>query len=102
MGSLTAPNNPHFSPSANRKMIAALVYGSAIRLLELARKIIVMSGMERDPFDAAIDEILACADGDVRRALRAVLVENIKLESELRQLYAVSEHGKPAKVHSLH
>ena len=33
--------------------------------------------MERDSFDAAIDEILASADGDVRRALRAILVENV-------------------------
>ena len=52
--------------------------------------------MERDSFDSAIDEILAAADGDVRRALRAMLVENVILESELRHLYAVSEHGKPS------
>jgi hypothetical protein len=52
--------------------------------------------MKRDPFDAAIDEILASADGDIRRALRAVLVENIELESELRNLYAASEHGTRA------
>jgi hypothetical protein len=50
--------------------------------------------MTKDPFESAIDEILASADGDVRRALRAVLVENIELESELRSLYAASEHGK--------
>lgn len=50
--------------------------------------------MKSDPFESAIDEILASADGDVRRALRAVLVENIELESELRSLYAASEHGK--------
>jgi len=31
--------------------------------------------MARDAFDAAIDEILAVADGDVRRALRAVLLD---------------------------
>ena len=37
--------------------------------------------MKSDPFESAIDEILASADGDVRRALRAVLVENIELES---------------------
>jgi hypothetical protein len=48
--------------------------------------------MKRDPFESAIDAILASADGDVRRALRAVLVENIALESELRSLYAASEH----------
>jgi hypothetical protein len=53
--------------------------------------------MERDPLDAAIDEILAAADGDVRRALRAVLVQNLQLESELRHLYAVSDHGKPSE-----
>jgi len=62
----------------------------------------VVSVMERDPFDAAIDAILASADGDIRRALKAVLVENVVLETELRQLYAVSEHGKPADWRSLH
>jgi hypothetical protein len=50
--------------------------------------------MKRDPFESAIDEILASADGDARRALRAVLVENIELELEIRTLYAASEHGK--------
>jgi hypothetical protein len=49
--------------------------------------------MKRDPFESAIDAILASADGDARRALRAVLIENIELESELRSLYAASEHG---------
>ena len=59
--------------------------------------------MKRDPFESAIDEILASADGDVRRALRAVLVENIALESELRRLYAASEHGRFTDTkHSLH
>jgi hypothetical protein len=39
----------------------------------------------------------------VRRALRAVLVENIELESELRSLYAASEHGMSTDTkHSLH
>jgi hypothetical protein len=56
--------------------------------------------MKRDPFDAAIDQILASADGDIRRALRAVLVENIELESELRNLYAASEHGARADTKS--
>jgi hypothetical protein len=59
--------------------------------------------MKRDPFESAIDEILASADGDVRRALRAVLIENIELEAELRSLHAASEHGKfTATKHSLH
>jgi hypothetical protein len=50
--------------------------------------------MKRDPFESAMDEILVSTDGDVRRALRAVLVENTELESELRSLYAASEHSK--------
>jgi hypothetical protein len=59
--------------------------------------------MKRDPFESAIDEILASADGDVRRALRAVLIENIELEAELRSLHAASERGKfTATKHSLH
>jgi hypothetical protein len=33
---------------------------------------------------------------------RAVLVENIELESELRSLYAASEHGKTTDTNSLH
>ena len=42
--------------------------------------------MERDSFDVAIDEILAFTSGDVRRALRAVLIEGVLLEEELRQM----------------
>ena len=63
--------------------------------MEPPRQMAVISFMKRDPYDAAIDEILATADGDVRRALRAVLEENVQLEYELRHLYAASEHGKP-------
>ncbi len=58
--------------------------------------------MKDDAVDHAIDEILESADGDVRRALRAVLIENIKLEAELRHLYAASEHGKRGEKPSLH
>jgi hypothetical protein len=54
----------------------------------------VNSVMKNDPIDDAIDEILASANGDVRAALRAVLVENIQLVSELRSLYAATEHGR--------
>ena len=42
--------------------------------------------MERDTFDAAIDEILAFTSGDIRRALRAVLIESVLLEEKLRQM----------------
>ena len=42
--------------------------------------------MERDTFDAAIDEILAFTSGDIRRALRAVLIESVLLEEKLQQM----------------
>lgn len=59
--------------------------------------------MKQDPFENAIDEILASADGDVRRAIRAVLIENMEMEAELRSLYAAAEHGKfAAAKNSLH
>jgi hypothetical protein len=58
--------------------------------------------MEPDLFDVAIEEILASADGDVRRALRAVLVETFLLQARLRQLEAVSEDGKAAEVLTVH
>jgi hypothetical protein len=54
--------------------------------------------MEDDTFDIAIAQLVKAADGDMRSVLRAVLIENVKLQSELRQLCAVSEHGKPAAV----
>jgi hypothetical protein len=39
--------------------------------------------MHRDPYDIAIDQILAGADGDVRLALRTVLIQNLQLEVKL-------------------
>ena len=42
--------------------------------------------MDRDPFDVAIDQILEGADGDVRLALRTVLIQNLRLEARLMAL----------------
>jgi len=39
----------------------------------------------KDAFEMAIDEILRSADGDARRALRAVLLENFRLQVELNR-----------------
>jgi hypothetical protein len=43
----------------------------------------------------AIDEIVASCDGDMRGALKALLLVNERLEAELAQLYAVVGHGGP-------
>jgi hypothetical protein len=40
------------------------------------------------PNEAAIDEIVASCNGDVRGALKALLMVNEHLEAELQQLYA--------------
>jgi hypothetical protein len=44
--------------------------------------------------DAAIDEIVANCDGDLRGAVRALLLVNEHLEAEIAQLYAAAtDHG---------
>jgi hypothetical protein len=42
--------------------------------------------MDRDPYDIAIDQILEGADGDIRLALRTVLIQNLQLEARLMAL----------------
>ena len=41
-----------------------------------------------DASEAAIDQIVANCDGDIRGALKALLLVNEKLEAELAQFYA--------------
>ena len=54
--------------------------------------------MEIDSFDAVIDQILAFAKGDIRFALRAVLIETVLLQEELRQINgAASPHARPIR-----
>jgi hypothetical protein len=43
--------------------------------------------------DTAIDEIVASCNGDLRGALRALLLVNEHLEAELAQLYATATHN---------
>jgi hypothetical protein len=43
--------------------------------------------------DAAIDEIISTCNGDLRGALKALLMVNEQLEAELQQLYAASAHA---------
>jgi len=45
------------------------------------------------PNEAAIDEIVASCSGDIRGALKALLIVNEQLEAELQQLHAVVAHG---------
>ncbi len=52
------------------------------------------------PDETAIDDIVACCDGDIRGALKALLLVNEQLEAELRQLYAAT-HGTGAERRSI-
>ena len=47
--------------------------------------------------DTAIDEIVATCNGDIRGALKALMLVNEQLEAELQQLHAASAHGGPAQ-----
>jgi hypothetical protein len=38
-----------------------------------------------DLLESAIDTILNSADGDVRQAMRAILLENVRLQAELNR-----------------
>jgi hypothetical protein len=49
--------------------------------------------MNTRPNEAAIDEIVASCNGDIRGALRALLLVNEQLEAELQQLHAVVAYG---------
>jgi hypothetical protein len=53
-----------------------------------------------EPTEAAIDEIIATCDGDLRGAVKALLIVNEQLESELQHMYARAAHGNPRSGHS--
>ncbi|HLJ00309.1 MAG TPA: hypothetical protein VKT76_11375 [Bradyrhizobium sp.] len=44
--------------------------------------------------ESAIDEIVARCNGDIHGALKALLLVNEQLETELAQLHAAVAHGK--------
>jgi hypothetical protein len=50
--------------------------------------------MNEDPYDIAIDQILKGADGDVRLALRTLLIQNVELEAKCQLL--ASHRGRKA------
>jgi hypothetical protein len=53
--------------------------------------------MTPEPSEAEIDDIIATCNGDARGAVKALLLVNEQLESEIQQLYARAAHGNPAR-----
>ncbi len=49
------------------------------------------------PSQAAIDQIVAACNGDLRGALRALLLVNEQLEAELQQFYAAATRDEMAR-----
>ena len=47
--------------------------------------------------NAAIDEIISGCNGDMRGALKALMLVNEHLESELQELYVAVAHERQAK-----
>jgi replication-associated recombination protein RarA len=47
--------------------------------------------------DTAIDEIVAACNGDIRGALRALMLVNEQLEAKLQQLHAAVAHDAVAE-----
>jgi hypothetical protein len=43
--------------------------------------------------ESTIDQIVASCNGDIRGALKALLLVNEHLEAELQQIYAAVAHG---------
>lgn len=51
--------------------------------------------MTSEASEAAIDHIVATCNGDIRGALKALLLVNEQLEAELAQAYAAVTHDGP-------
>jgi hypothetical protein len=57
--------------------------------------------MSREPNETVIDEIIATCNGDLRGAVKALLLVNEQLESELLRLHAQQMFGALRPGHAL-
>jgi hypothetical protein len=48
---------------------------------------------QTDPLDVAADQVIAACDGDVRAAVRALIIAKGLLEAELEDVYAATSKG---------
>ena len=53
--------------------------------------------MTSHPTETDIDDIISTCDGDLRGAVKALLMVNEQLEAELQALYAAAAHGNPRR-----
>jgi len=57
--------------------------------------------MTSEASETAIDRIVATCNGDIRGALKALLLVNEQLEAELAQVYAVVQGGLSGRGHNV-
>src|SRR4051794_13518311 len=77
--------------------IIHIIHRNARRASQLRHGSIAGWGMDTAVNDTAIDEIVAACNGDIRGALKALMLVNEQLEAELQQLHAVVAHGAAAE-----
>jgi len=56
------------------------------------------SSQDDDGLETAIDQAIAACDGDMRSAIRALIVANNYLESEISELMKAVSHAYPCPV----
>jgi hypothetical protein len=49
--------------------------------------------LQSDPLELATDQVIAACDGDVRAAVRALIIAKGLLEAELQDVYAATSNG---------
>jgi hypothetical protein len=70
-----------------------IIHRNPLALRELSNGIFGGFSMSSGIHEAAIDEIVARCNGDIRGALKALLLVNEQLEAELAELHAAVAHG---------
>jgi hypothetical protein len=70
--------------------------------LDVARMSLIDPTQLVDEYEQDVDEIVAACDGDVRAALKALLLLNEKLENALQLLSAKLADHRPYRLQLLH
>jgi hypothetical protein len=53
-----------------------------------------------DHYEAAVDEIIASCDGNMRGAVKALMLVNERLENELQRLHGADSTSSPTEMRS--
>ena len=85
------------SPKATPRALSTLSTGTHGERHSCVTGTLEDQGMNFEVNDTTIDEIVAACNGDIRGALKALMLVNEHLEAELQQLHAAVAHGAAAE-----